>query len=102
VLLVSDGMHTVALSSPVEISGNTLTNMEGLSILDIDRFEGLGWSVDSTEEALEVKEGPVSQGVRLHVMGHPAVGAFTDLSHDLAVDRVLDGLGNSENCSYNN
>jgi len=76
--------------------------MEGLSILDIDRLEGLGGTVDSAEETLEVEEGAVPQGVRLHVMGHPAVGAFTDLRDDLAVDRVLDGLGYRQNCSYNN
>jgi len=39
-------MDTVAMSSPVEISGNTFSNMEGLSILDIDRFEGFSRSVD--------------------------------------------------------
>lgn len=101
-LLVSYGMHTGALSTPVEISGNTLGHVEGLSILDIDRLEGLGGTVDRAQETLEVEEGAVPQGVRLHVMGYPAVGALTDLRDDLAIDRVLDGLGYSENCSYNN
>jgi hypothetical protein len=95
-------MHTVALSSPVEISGNSVSYMEGLCILDIDRLEGLGWSVDGTEEALEVEEGAVSQGVGLDVVGDPAMGALSDLRDNLAVDWVLDGLGYSEYCSYNN
>ncbi len=101
-LLVPNWMDTVALSSPVKISGNTFSNMEGLSILDIDRLEGFSRSVDGAEQALEIEEGAVSQGVGLHVVGDPPVSALSDLGDDLAIDWVLDGLGYSENCAYNN
>ena len=101
-LLVSNGMDTVALSSPVEICGNSFSNMEGLSILDIDRLEGFSRSVDGAEQALEIEEGAVSQGVGLNVVGNPAVSALSDLRDNLAIDWVLDGLGYSENCAYNN
>ena len=101
-LLVSDGMDAVALSSPVEISGDTLGNMEGLSILDINRLEGLCGSVDGAEQSLEIEIGAVSEGIGLDVMGDPAVGALSDLRDNIGIDWVLDGLGYSENCANNN
>jgi hypothetical protein len=102
VLLVSDGVDAVALSSPVEISGDTLGNMEGLSILDIDRLEGLCGSVDGTEQSLEIEVGAVSEGIGLDVVSDPAVGALSDLRDNIGIDWVLDGLGYSENCANNN
>jgi hypothetical protein len=102
VLLVSDGMDAVALCSPVEISGDSLGNMEGLSILDIDRLEGLCGSVDGTEQSLEIEIGAVSERIGLDIMGDPAVGALSDLRNNVGIDWVLDGLGYSENCANNN
>jgi hypothetical protein len=102
VLLVSDRVDAVALSSPVEISGDSLGNMEGLSILDINRLEGLSGSVDGAEQSLEIEVGAVSEGIGLDVVGDPAVGALSDLRDNVGIDWVLDGLGYSENCANNN
>ena len=101
-LLVSDGMDTVALRSPVEISRDSLRDMEGIRILDIEGLEGLSRSVDCAEQTLEVEVGAVSQGVGLDVVCNPAVSALSDLRHNLAVDWVLDGLSHCENCSNDN
>ena len=101
-LLVSNWMDTVALSSPVEISGDSLSNMEGLSILDINRLEGLRGSVNGAEQSLEIEIGAVSERIGLDVVSHPAVSALSDFRDNLAIDWVLDGLGYSENCANNN
>ncbi len=98
-LLISDGMNAVALSSPVEVSGDAIGNVERISILDIERLECRSGSVNGTEESLEVEVGAVSERVRLDVVGDPTMSALSDLLHDLAVDRVLDCLGYGKDCA---
>ena len=95
-LLISDGMNAVALSSPVEVSGDAIGNVEGISILDIERLECCSGSVNGTQESLEVEVGAISEGVRLDVVGDPTMSALSDLLHDLAVDWVLDCLGHGK------
>ena len=80
-------MDAVALGSPVESKGD-ISNMEGISISDIEGLEGLVRAVDGAEELLEIGERPISQGVGFHVVSLPALGVLSDVRNHLAVHGV--------------